>query len=482
MGSEKSVGSETVFVRSESDMACGPRCLWALMQLTGVGKAESEIDDIYEVIERPVLTPVNLKDLRDAALKLGFKASGQKLSISKLKAMKGYVILPIGKTAATKDNPQHFVLIAGALEDHLFVVDSRSLAVRAIPLEKLKEVWGGIALVIPTDALGNLLFRPSVNVQNSDIAGNRQRINLGAVEVGSKIDRQIVVPEKDNKDVWKIIGKSCHCLEAELSRYEEGRTILSLQLEVKRGGPQSSYVALFSKSSKARKDYHLLAYGKNTHSINPKIGYLEVEKGQAEYPVTIEYFPGELKTAVTFDGLETDIPNLTCGDVKVEEVAYGNMKAFRFTIPLTYTVTNANLAKTFKETVSFKLNTPTGRLFIPFEFSVKAGRLPLELTPSNLFMMCSKSATKPIEKKIRVTVSTEEPYSELSIKPVISMPIHTSRRQVSKQEYILSISVMPSDLREVSVGIQKGEIAIILRREGKPDQSDTLPVCIVVRD
>lgn len=47
MGSEEHVGSASVHAQSEHDMVCGPRCLWALMELTNVGKADCDVEFIY---------------------------------------------------------------------------------------------------------------------------------------------------------------------------------------------------------------------------------------------------------------------------------------------------------------------------------------------------------------------------------------------------------------------------------------------------
>lgn len=336
--------------------------------------------------------------------------------------------------------------------------------------------------MIPTDALGTPLFRPPVSATDSEMSAGIQRIDLGSVEVGSRIERSFAVSERGDAAAWEIIGKSCSCLEAELSQDEEGRVLLSLQVDVRLAGPRASYVAVGSTATCVRRAYRLYVYGKNAHRINPTIGHLEADKGHGEYPVTIEYFPGDVKGAVTFDGIETDIPNLTCGEVKVEEAVYGDMKVFRFTVPLIYTVTDVNVERTFKETIFFTLNMPAGKRLIPFKFSVRSGRPPVELTPRRLFMVCSISATKPIEKKIRVIIPEGGADSELSIKPACPVPVDISRKRVSEKECILSVSVLPSNLARVPPGIQKGDIVIALRREGEAHHSVTLPVCVVVRE
>ncbi|NQT00834.1 MAG: hypothetical protein HQ580_02305 [Planctomycetes bacterium] len=124
IGGVEHVGSARVLAQSWQDNACGPRCLWALMQLTNVGKADCDVEYIYGLIGRPSSSPVNLKDLKDAAKKLGFEVHGQSLSIAKLKEMDGYAILPIGNSDGTKDRPLHFVLVAGVTAELALVVDT----------------------------------------------------------------------------------------------------------------------------------------------------------------------------------------------------------------------------------------------------------------------------------------------------------------------------------------------------------------------
>ena len=54
------------------DKACGPRCLWALMQITKAGEPECGIKCIYELIGKEPFTATSLKNLKDATEQLGF--------------------------------------------------------------------------------------------------------------------------------------------------------------------------------------------------------------------------------------------------------------------------------------------------------------------------------------------------------------------------------------------------------------------------
>lgn len=87
-----------------ADRACGPRCLWALIQITRAGKPDCGVKCIYQLIDKEPLSPTNLKDLKDAAEQLGFSAKGYKLKVVELAKVDGYAILPVGSATGTADS------------------------------------------------------------------------------------------------------------------------------------------------------------------------------------------------------------------------------------------------------------------------------------------------------------------------------------------------------------------------------------------
>lgn len=52
------------------DKACGPRCLWALMQITKAGTPACGIKCIYEISNKEPFSATSLKDLKNAAVLL----------------------------------------------------------------------------------------------------------------------------------------------------------------------------------------------------------------------------------------------------------------------------------------------------------------------------------------------------------------------------------------------------------------------------
>lgn len=135
----------------EPDYACGPRCLWAFMQITREGNPDCNVNCIYELIGKKPNSVTSLKDLKDAAQKLGFSATGYKLEISDLREMAGYAILPIGSSSGTPRDPLHFILVKQVTDDFLTIINTRTLKPQTIRSSDLKNSWKGYALVISSD-------------------------------------------------------------------------------------------------------------------------------------------------------------------------------------------------------------------------------------------------------------------------------------------------------------------------------------------
>jgi ABC-type bacteriocin/lantibiotic exporter with double-glycine peptidase domain len=132
------------------DRSCGPRCLTALMQITGAGRPDCDIKCIYELIGKEPFgdTTLTLKDLKDAAQKLGFSANGYKLTVDDLKKITGYAILPVGNAAGTADDPQHFILVKQVVKNDVTIINTRTLKAQTIAVSDLQNAWKGYALVI----------------------------------------------------------------------------------------------------------------------------------------------------------------------------------------------------------------------------------------------------------------------------------------------------------------------------------------------
>jgi ABC-type bacteriocin/lantibiotic exporter with double-glycine peptidase domain len=118
------------------------------MQITGAGRPDCDIKCIYELIGKEPFGETTLKDLKDAAQKLGFSANGYKLTLTDLEKITGYAILPVGGAAGTADDPQHFILVKQVVKDDVTIINTRTLKAQTIAVSELQESWKGYALVI----------------------------------------------------------------------------------------------------------------------------------------------------------------------------------------------------------------------------------------------------------------------------------------------------------------------------------------------
>lgn len=134
--------------QSRPDMSCGPECLVTFMRLTGEGNPDCDIKCVYGLIGKEPFSDTTLKDLKDAAQKLGLSANGYKLTVDDLKKITGYAILPVGGAAGTADDPLHFVLAKLTAEKDVKIINTRTLQAQTIAVSDLQNAWKGYALVI----------------------------------------------------------------------------------------------------------------------------------------------------------------------------------------------------------------------------------------------------------------------------------------------------------------------------------------------
>lgn len=118
------------------------------MQLTGIGRPDCDVESIYKLLGKKPFSATNLKELKDAAEKLGFSATGYKLTVHELQTISGYAILPVGSAPGTPRDPLHFILVAQVTKDHVSIVDAQTLRRQTMTVSELGKSWNGYALVI----------------------------------------------------------------------------------------------------------------------------------------------------------------------------------------------------------------------------------------------------------------------------------------------------------------------------------------------
>jgi len=460
----------------QSDNACGPRALWALMQITRSGQPKCDIGCIYELAGKEPLKPTSMKDLRDIAQKLGFSASGHRLTVADLGELDGYAILPVGTKPGTRENPLHFILVKNIIKDLVIFVNANTLQFQALDISELKRFWNGYALVISAGQDMPPLPKPVDNMEKL-YAKRKLRSyddvkDFGLVDSGSRLEHTFTIPDKTDKA--KIVSKSCSCLTAKLGKNTKGQNTLALELHVDKPAWKEAHAAVLLEPEGIIKKYALRAYGKDSFRITPVIGYIEAPHGGViEYPVKIDYFSGS-DDVIKYDHMKSDIPNLKVISVKETSITKGDATTFSFEIPLIFDAgENPPETKNIGGTVSFVLNTGDGDRIIPLKLSARVGIDKYKLNPEKVFMMVSKSTgSKPRKAKIEFLMSACP--ANITISPDDNLPVKINATQITEASYMMEIDVSQEKLKDLAPGLHKSKITIIPK--GLPDLGPiTLP-------
>lgn len=469
------------------DKACGPRCLWALMQITKAGEPDCGIKCIYELINKGPFSVTNLKELKDAAEQLGFSAEGYKLKINRLAKIEDYAILPIGKTTGTPEDPFHFILVKRVIDDYVIVVNTKTLALQAVPVDDLQEYWNGYALVI-TAGRG---MEP-LSKSPDDLEQLPKRIktpkydqikDFGQVDSGSVVEHTFTIfTEKNENYTAKIVQKNCACLEAKLGKDIEDRHTLTMKLHVNQPAWQQSHAVVLLEPGGIIKRFAMRAYGTDAFEIWPPIAYIEAPGcGLIEYPVTIEYFTGS-DDVVKYDRIYSSISNLECGQVKAESSTEDGSTVFKFEIPLLFNAGKPlSEIKSIRGNVDFVLDTGKGQRHIPMQLIAQIGREIYRLTPDKVFLMPSKSSQELMQKSIKVEFLTKAFPQRISVNSDVNLPLEIKATQADKSSFLIDVSVINEKLKNLSAGMNKGELVIVPEGESELNPIK-LPVSLFVRE
>jgi len=473
-----------------SDQSCGPRCIWALMQITKAGKPEYDVKQIYQLIGREYNTPTSLLDLKNTAQKLGFSAVGYKTTIGDLKKIDGYAILPVGITQGTKDNPFHFILVNKVTRDSTSIVNTKVLKTHTITNSELKKFWNGYALIISAGKNMKPLLKynddKTLLFENDDFLIKQTKYekikDFGIVDSGSILEHRFIINNPSpNPSNIKIVGKSCSCLTTNLTKDPQGQTTLEMKLHVDKPAHQTSDVILLFEPEGILKRYALQAYGKNSFQIHPSLGYMEAHRGETvEYPVRIFYFT-DTKDIVTLEGVDGDIIKLKDNSINSNIIPNGKSKTCVFDFFILYSADEKpNKTKTTEEKVNFVLDTTRGKRKIPFKFLVVTGTGLFTLKPNKIFLLTSKSAPAS-EKKVKLEFLNEVFPVSVETKLDNNLPLETVIIEEQKGIYLIKLKIKDEMIKKLSLGIHKGNLSIL--PQGLPDIPDiVIPVSIFIRE
>ena len=159
---------ETVSIRSKP--SCGPRCLLAIIRLTGKDSNNkyTSVEDIYDLMGKKANTPTTLYDLKIAAKKLGFNAEGYKCTVDHLTKINGFAILAIGQSKGTATDPLHMILLKEIRGNMAIIIDTNNLHDKYINVSELEKVWNGYTLIVSPEK-DVPLFRTPTNGHKSVI-------------------------------------------------------------------------------------------------------------------------------------------------------------------------------------------------------------------------------------------------------------------------------------------------------------------------
>lgn len=360
------------------DNACGPRCLSAIMQVTGWGQPTCGVECIYRSLGKTLNSPTNLKELRDLARTFGFSAEVYKWKVSDLRTADGYVILPVGSAEGTEANPLHFILVVGCNDNYITVADGRTLATHDVPRAFLESRWSGYALrIAPGKGMGTPkgefgpAKRPSTQEAGYDYVEDFGKVNPGAILKHTFI----VANSKDIKGQVRIIRKSCTCLSASTTISTDGSILLNMELHVSNAGQQQAAVAIKLGDDGPIKRYALRASAYDSFVLDPAHPHIEAPaSGKVEYNIKAEYY-SDSDEAISFDHLEVASKGWS---VKVVHAIDRNLNpgTFAFDVVLVYDVeTGQSQSAWIKDTLYLVFKTKKGPRVVPVTISIDCRRL-----------------------------------------------------------------------------------------------------------
>ena len=472
----------------KSDGACGPRCMRALIEVTGKGSRHGGIGCIYKLIGKRPFAATSLYDLKVAATKLGFLAEGRRLSVADLAKLRGYAILPIGQARGTVADPLHHILVVeGAREGFVRTINPDSLRTPLLSMDVLQKSWNGYALAIrscldntalPIMADGDLKIGDRLLSR-----GYEKTKDFGKVEIGSVLKYVFadIGASSDEGCEHSIYAKNCSCVKASLNRDTEGKDNLAVEFAIEKHGWQTASVIVLDSATGTKTAYGMRAYGEDSFYVTPRIGFLRIpSNGRTVYPVRIEYVSGGSDT-VKYEKMETDIPNLKDKLISSEQKTIKDGHSSVFDLSLIYDASGSkDGARTIKGKVRFSFSTLKGTRVIPMELTVETGSdgKP-RAVPEKLFLMLPGTG-EAIHRKVTVRHLADCAADDIVVESDSLVPLTISHSITPKNVLVLDIAVV-GNARQFRRGTHRG--SIVVRRNGRASAESTIeiPLAVYVR-
>ena len=389
------------------DKACGPRCLVALLAATsGTDKDRTDVAAVYRLIGRKLNEPVSLLDLKLAAQKLGFVAEGHRWTMADLATMEGYAIVAVGNAAGTQQEPLHFFLVTGVVDDGIVTIDDKSLERLVVSKKDFELQWPGYALSITSTDKN----RPITRQDNAAAAKLPDRqfdevTDVGVVDYGAKVQRAFVIHRSSDPacDI-DVAKKSCSCLESKIGKNEAGDTTLTLSMHVLEAGQQQSHVMVRLKSRNGQESYRsyaIKAFVRNSAKLIPEKAYI-AQGDASKYDIAVEWF-GTGDAPAQFRDAKSSIPGL---EVKLSSTSQIDVREGVHRQVFEYVADASKVAKHESDVhgkIVFVLKTSGGEREFPMEVVLAGTISRYSYFPKSLMFAGRPDSKDPITKNVRVS-------------------------------------------------------------------------------
>ncbi len=273
---------------------CGPESLSLVCQMLGVKVTAEEIAHMINLTEKGA----SMKDLADAAHKLGLKAVGRKIDIADLMKMRHPVIAHI--------KPDHFLVVEPISDSKLLLFENTLDKGPIVTAEQFRNIWDGYVLVISPGKVvqGNI---PKIEIENP------------VYDFGQAGQEQVIKHDFTIKNLGKKplkiekISQSCTCTASLLSDKvipPGGSTKLHVEFNTKHArGRQTVYVRVHSNDPYRREVFATITgVVAGIIRISPNFLYLgDIYFGERVHRVIEVYDPGhgelEVKKAYSSNAL-----------------------------------------------------------------------------------------------------------------------------------------------------------------------------------
>lgn len=465
------------------DKSCGPRCLAALVKLTGGQKLYQDIDPIYKLIGKPSGSPTSMLEIQKAARLLGFNVNCYKLSIDELKQSNNCAIVPVGITEGTSIAPLHFVLLKEIKDDTVICVDSYRLTELKLSIVEFKKVWSGYAIVLPGVDLKTVGKSSSQNHIKHETTPYEEIKVFDNANHGDKIEHSFVLSEElTSGALTRIVGKNCSCLDAEIVNISSNKKELKLVMSVNKPGWQEAYAAVEFKPANIIKKYAIRVFGQNSHIISPTIGYVELDKDSTiQYPIKIECYLDKDST-IQYKGFVPSITGISCTLPNVTEIIQENFKKVIIEPILLIDGTQIHGLDTFclKEH-KFILIQNNVTKEIPFKLKIEREKEEYRITPSKVFIIASDESIPGDANKISVDLSSyTSPINSIKIK--CNMPLYfVVIRKKESNLFAINMEMQSNLAEKMTAGLNRGLITIETEPFLQSNEKINIPVSIFIR-